>query len=163
VSKVEHDSLKEEVKRMKEDQVYFRDLIKTGKKTKGLPKNELLEAKVKNYVRETVFPRMKFITCDEELESVKGRLLQYFKMTAESEKAMLFWSTYGGRDITATLNHVRNNAQTAAQGVCKGKIGNVHDSVKHHQGAIHFSHPDLPVGRVLFRETNATQLAEAFV
>ncbi len=71
--------------------------------------------------------------------------------------------TYGSNNVTESINHARSNAQTAAQRVCKGKIVIVQHSVELVQGAIHFSHPDLSVSRILFREENATQLAEAFV
>ena len=97
------------------------------------------------------------------MASVQGRLLQHFKLTPESEKAKVFWLTYGRDNVTDSINHARSNAQTAAQRACKGKIVIVQHSVELVQGAIHFSHPDLSVARILFRETYATQLAEAFV
>jgi hypothetical protein len=135
--------LKEKVQKMQEDQIYLRDWVKKGKKTKGLPRDELLEQKVKSFIRDIVFPRMKFITCDEELASVKGRLLQNFKLIPESEKEKVFWLTYGKNNVTESINNARSNAQTAAQKVCKGKTVIVQYSLEMVLGAILFSYPVL--------------------
>ena len=81
----------------------------------------------------------------------------------DSKKAKAFWMTYGSNGFTDSINHARSNAQTAAQKVCKGKIVIVEHSVEFVQSAIHFSHPDLSVSRILFRKKNANQLAEASV
>jgi hypothetical protein len=143
VSKADHDMLKEKVQKMQEDQIYLRDWVKKGKKTKGLPRDELLEQKVKSFIRDIVFPRMKFITCDEELASVKGRLLQNFKLIPESEKEKVFWLTYGKNNVTESINNARSNAQTAAQKVCKGKTVIVQYSLEMVLGAILFSYPVL--------------------
>ena len=121
VSIEDMEKLQDEVKKLKEERSQMDHLLKGDPKFTHMLKKDLqLDSKVKACIKEKVFPRIKFVTCTEEIESVRATFLKHFRMAPDSEKARVFWATYGNKNVPEVINQARSNAQTSAQKVCKG-------------------------------------------